>query len=100
MKKESREFSKALLYQESILIWIITISFIILAFICVFNGYTGALPWLTGLITLPWASYSVSQAFYYNKAKAENTTGGIKYETVVAELSKQLLNTEYQDDGS
>ena len=31
------EFSKRLLLQESLLIWIITIAFIILAFVCVSN---------------------------------------------------------------
>ena len=34
---EKLEFSKKLLLQESMLIWIITIAFIILAFVCVFN---------------------------------------------------------------
>lgn len=34
-KKNKIEFSKSLLIQESILIWITTISFIVLAFFCV-----------------------------------------------------------------
>ena len=36
-KKKKIEFSKALLIQESILIWITTLSFIVLAFYCVMN---------------------------------------------------------------
>ena len=35
--KNKREFSKTLLVQESVLIWIITLSFIILAFYAVFT---------------------------------------------------------------
>lgn len=35
--KKKKEFSKILVAQESALIWIMTISFIILAFICVKN---------------------------------------------------------------
>ena len=58
------------------LIWIITISFIILAFICVFKGYLGTLPWLTAMVSLPWTAYGVSAGFYYNKSKAEKSQGG------------------------
>lgn len=78
-----KEFSKILLIQESVLIWIITLSFIILAFVCILKGFVGSLPWLTAISALPWTAYGVSQAFYYNKSKAENTKGGIKYETAL-----------------
>lgn len=77
------EFSKWLLIQESILIWIITITFLILAFLCIKNQYFGELPWLTAIAGFPWTAYGVSQAFYYKKSTAENTKGGIKYETIV-----------------
>ena len=77
------EFSKWLLIQESILIWIITITFLILAFVCIKNQYFGELPWLTAMAGFPWTAYGVSQAFYYKKSTAENTKGGIKYETIV-----------------
>lgn len=86
-KKEKKEFSKTLLIQESILIWIMTLSFIRLAYICVANQYFGELPWLSAMVALPWTAYGVSQAFYYNKAKNENTKDGITYETVMAELN-------------
>lgn len=82
-----KEFSKVLLIQESVLIWITTLSCIALAFVCVFNGYLGTLPWLSAMVGLPWTAYGVSQACYYNKSKAENTVGGIKYHSV--------LNTDY-----
>lgn len=81
----STEFSKRLLIQESLLIWIITIAFIILAFVCVTNQYFGELPWLAAMCGFPWTAYGVSQAFYYRKAQRENTKGGIKYETVMME---------------
>ena len=70
--KRHKEFSKLLLIQESILIWILSLSFILLAFICVTNGYTGSLPWLSVTLTGAWGAYGVSQAMYYHKAKAEN----------------------------
>jgi EamA domain-containing membrane protein RarD len=81
------EFSKRLLLQESMLIWIITISFIILAFVCVSNQYFGELPWLAAMCGFPWTAYGASQAFYFRKAEKENTKNGIKYETVMAGLT-------------
>lgn len=84
--KKKLEFSKKLLLQESILIWIITIAFIVLAFICVFNQYFGELPWLAAMCGFPWTAYGASQAFYYRKAERENTRGGIKYETVLSNI--------------
>lgn len=79
-KKEKLSFSKALLVQESILIWIITITFLILAFYCVIKQYFGELPWLSVIVSFPWAAYGISQAYYYKKSTKENTTGGIVYE--------------------
>lgn len=78
--KKKREFSKILLIQESILIWITTLSLLGLAFVCIINGYLGSLPWLAGMIGFPWSAYGISQAFYYNKSKAENIQGGIVYQ--------------------
>ena len=84
--KNKKEFSKMLLIQESILIWIITIAFIGLAFYCVVNQYFGELPWLTAMVSFPWSAYGVSQVFYYEKSKRENTKNGIKYETAMKEI--------------
>ena len=84
-KKAKTEFSKVLLIQESVLIWVITIAFVILAYICVIHQYFGELPWLTAMVGLPWTAYGVSQSFYYRKATKENTEGGIKYATVMSE---------------
>ena len=89
MKKN--EFSKFLLIQESILVWITTISFIVLAFISVLTGFFGELTWLAALCTALWAAYGVSQAFYYKKAMAENTKGGIKYEMTVSNTQEEEL---------
>ena len=67
-KKKKLEFSKSLLIQESILIWIHTISMIVLAYLCALRGYYAELPWLTAMVTLPWTAYGVSQHAYYKKA--------------------------------
>ena len=85
-KKKKIEFSKILLIQESILVWITTIAFIILAFISIGRDFMGELSWLGALCTALWAAYGVSQAFYYKKSMAENTHGGIKYKMAEMEL--------------
>lgn len=81
--KKKIEFSKTLLIQESILIWIHTVAMIALAYICVFLGSYAELPWLTAMVALPWTAYGVSQHAYYKKAQAENTQGGIVYENAM-----------------
>lgn len=87
-RNRTKEFSKWLLYQETMLIWIVTITFLILAFVCVSGGYFGELPWLSAMAAFPWTAYGVSQGFYYRKAMAENTAGGIKYDSAMAEIKE------------
>ena len=88
------EFSKSLLIQESCLIWIMSLTFLLLAFYCIHEGYTGSLPWLAAMVAFPWTAYGISQAFYYKKAMAENTKDGIKFESVLLEAQK--INSQYQ----
>lgn len=80
------QFSKLLLIQESLLIWILTLAFIMLAFCCVWRGYTGTLPWLAVALTGAWTAYGVSQAMYYKKSERENTKGGIVFEKTMSAL--------------
>lgn len=104
-RKKKTEFSKKLLFQESILIWIVTIGFFVMSFICIHNQYFGELPWLTAMATCPWAAYAVSQGFYYKKAEKENTKGGIKYDTVMkqyemmADSAPPVPESELSDEG-
>ena len=85
-----QEFSKWLLVQETILIWIVTLTFLALAFVCITNQYFGELPWLTAMAGFPWTAYGASQAFYYRKSEKENTLGGVKYETVIMEKQAEI----------
>ena len=95
----NKEFSKILLIQESILIWIITLAFIGLAYICILKDYTGSLPWLAAMVGFPWAAYGVSQAYYYKKSLAENTKDGIKFETTMAGYSCATKPTDPDING-
>ena len=91
---KKQEFSKALLVQESALIWVVTLGAFYLAFYCIKNQYFGELPWIVALVGFPWTAYGVSQACYYGKSMKENTVGGIKYETAVNGISSE--EEEYQ----
>ena len=93
--KKKLEFSKLLLVQESVLIWIITLSFIALAFVCITNQYFGELPWLAAMCAFPWTAYGVSQGFYYKKAEKENTQGGLKYDITMKEYDMPPADEEY-----
>lgn len=42
----------------------------------------GTLPWIATMVTAAWGAYGTSAACYYAKGKAENTAGGVTYETV------------------
>ena len=88
MGSKKTAFSKVILIQESILIWLLTIAFVGLAYLCVLKGYTGSLPWLSVTLTGAWGAYGVSQAMYYNKAKAENTSGGIVFESAMKDCEE------------
>lgn len=96
--KKKKEFSKSLLVQESILIWITTLSFIGLAFYCVVNQYFGELPWVAAMCGFPWTAYAVSQTCYYKKAEKENTKGGIKYDTIMHSLDTESCTMSEETD--
>ena len=84
-EKQKRPFSKTLLIQESALLWIMSLAFLILAYKCIDNGFDASLPWLSAMVSFPWAAYGVSQVYYYKKSQAENTKEGITYETALLE---------------
>ena len=73
-------FSKLLLLIESAAVVYTTVEGVALAQLAIECGYAGSLGWLTAMVGAAWSAYGASAAFYYNKAKAENTAGGIVYE--------------------
>lgn len=83
--KTKIEFSKRLILDIRILLWIVTISGIALAFMCIYNGYLGTLPWISALVGLPWSAHGVVCSFYLNMAKSDHSQGGITYELAMKE---------------
>ena len=76
-RKNKKEFSKSLLIQESALIWITSLAYIVLAFYCISNGYTGSLPWITASASLPWAAYGEGAGRRGERRQAAGVAGQI-----------------------
>lgn len=89
MKEDKKKlgFSKKLINDVRVLLWVITLGGLALAFYCVYNRYTSSLPWITSMVGLPWTAHATICAFYLNKSKAENTAAdgtGIVFATAQA----------------
>lgn len=74
-------FSKLLVYAVLYIDYKSTMTTLELCRISVANNYTGSLPYLTALIAFLQAATATVLSFSLNKSKAENTTGGITYDT-------------------
>lgn len=85
LRKKNLEFSKKIMRMEMALLWINTIGVLGLAFYCVHESFDAAFPWLSAMVSLPWAAWGVSKTGYTMKSMKENTKDGIVYETAMKE---------------
>ena len=65
---------------------------------CVNAGYMGGLLPLSALITLCQAGNAFVLGSYFGKSKAENTAGGITYETAMAENLPEIPIIDVSDE--
>ena len=77
-------FSKKLIADIRILLWIVTLGGLALAAYCIYRGFTGSLPWLSAMVGLPWSAHGVVCSMYLNMSKSEHREGGITYEAAKA----------------
>ena len=70
------EFSKIIVAATILLVYpaVILLSWRVigLAELAITQRFTGALPYLTAIITPAWAAFATILGFYFNKAKGEN----------------------------
>lgn len=78
------DFSKRLIADIRALLWVVTVGGLLLAAYCIRTGYTGALPWLTAMVGLPWTAHGVVCSGYLSMAKSDHRRGGITYEAAKA----------------
>lgn len=83
IKKKKKEYSKKIMNMEMALLWINTLGVLGLAYLSVWKTFDAAFPWLTAMVTLPWAAWGVSKTGYTMKSMKENTQGGIVYENMM-----------------
>ena len=92
--KQKIEFSKKLILDIRVLLWIVTLSGIVLAIICVFKDFTSSLPWISSMVSLPWTAHGVVCSFYLNMAKSDHSEGGITFETAKANNFQPVENRD------
>lgn len=76
-------FSKLLVFAVLYIDYKATMTTLDLCYLSIERAYTGGLPYLVALIALLQAATATVLSFSLNKSKAENTEGGITYETAV-----------------
>lgn len=74
------DYSKRLISDIRYLLWMVTAGALLLSGYCIRKDYTGALPWLTAMVGLPWSAHGVVCSFYLNLAKSDHKEGGITYD--------------------
>lgn len=96
-KTKQREWSKQLIADIRILLWVVTIGGLVLAGWCIHKGFIGSLPWLSAMVGLPWTAHGVICSCYLNMAKSDHRVGGITYEKAKANnFMQQYQQPQYK----
>lgn len=82
-KKKAWTTSKAIAIGVLLMDAVATLAVLALCGLAIVRQYDGALPYLTTLIGALQAVTGVVLGAYFNKSKAENTKGGIVYDTAL-----------------
>ena len=83
-REKQQEFSKCMISDIRLLLWVVTVGGLVLAAWCIHRGYTGSLPWLSAMVGLPWTAHGTVCAFYLNLCKSDHKEGGITFEAARA----------------
>ena len=83
-KPDLSQFSKWMIADIRPLLWIVTVGGLLLAFYCVHEVFTGALPWIGAMVGLPWTAHGVVCTAYLSLCKSDHKEGGITYEAAKA----------------
>ena len=83
-EQKRSDFSKRLIADIRALLWVVTLGGLALAAYCVHRDYSGALPWLTAMVGLPWTAHGVVCSGYLSMAKSDHRQGGITYDAAKA----------------
>ncbi len=76
-KTKRTDYSKQMITDIRALLWVVTVGGLLLAAYCIRTGYTGALPWLSAMVGLPWTAHGVVCSNYLSMAKSDHRRGGV-----------------------
>ena len=82
-KKKRRSASKKFVTAYISIMAVVTLAYVVLAYIAVYRAYNGGLYWLQWPITALDGAGAIILTAYFSKSKAENTKGGIVYDTAM-----------------
>lgn len=89
-KTKRTDYSKKMISDIRALLWVVTVGGLLLAAYCIRTGYTGALPWLSAMVGLPWTAHGVVCSNYLSMAKSDHRRGGITFESAKAKDFSQV----------
>lgn len=89
-KKQKSTASKRIAYLLLTMTFVTNMGVLFLCGLSVWKGFTGALPYLTTMIGLLEFSLGYVLGHYYKKSTAENTAGGIVYDTAVTNTRRDI----------
>ena len=87
---KKKDYSKRLISDIRLLLWVVTLGGIFLAAYCIHKGYVGSLPWLSAMVGLPWTAHGTVCAFYLNISSTKMRTRW-RFSTVGAISSITLI---------
>lgn len=90
------DYSKSLISDIRCLLWLVTAGVLVLSAYCIYRDYTGALPWLSVMVGLPWSAHGVVCSCYLGMAKSDHKAGGITYDA--AKANGFIENSENEPD--
>lgn len=99
-QKTKLEWSKQLIADVRILLWIVTLGGLFLAWLCISKGFLGSLPWVSAMVGLPWTAHGTICSFYLNMAKSDHREGGITFEKAKANNFSYTTTQDYSNKNS
>lgn len=86
---KAKEFTQFMILSDNAILWYMCVAYTALAAYSIYKNFTGSLPWLTGGLGLAFAAWATIQSFLIKKSERQNTTGGITYDTAMANVKKE-----------
>ncbi len=78
------DFSKFVVFSVLVVTCMTTVLGFVLAFYCVYKGFTSTMPWIATTMTAAWAALGTVCSFHTSLTKSDHSQGGITFEAAKA----------------